>query len=461
MRRFIKSLFRLLITLAVCLAGGVGVLAAPNVVFLLSDDQRFDTIHALGNDEIQTPNLDKLVARGSTFTHAFCMGSTIGAVCVPSRAMMMTGRSLYRSRKSDDSSTIRTNLALFPEVFRARGYETIGVGKWHNDRESYARAFSAGGSVFFGGMNDHTKMPLFDFDPSGKYPASAQKTVTGFSSQIFADTAIGFLQKQKRDKPFFLYVAFTAPHDPRMPPKAYSDLYPPEKIRLPKNFLTEHPFDNGEMKVRDEALLPWPRTPEAVRKEISDYYGMITHLDAQIGRIIEALEATGQAGNTILVFASDHGLAVGRHGLLGKQNLYDHSVRPPLIVAGPGVPAGKRSDALAYLYDIFPTVCDLAKIPIPAGVEGLSLVPAIQGVGVKPREAVFGVYRDVQRMARDDRWKLIYYPKIGRSQLFDLQTDPDEMADLSARPEWQPKLSEMREKLEKLRREFSDPLRSN
>ncbi|MBI2925819.1 MAG: sulfatase-like hydrolase/transferase [Verrucomicrobia bacterium] len=447
---------------AVCslLAGPWSLAAArpPNVLFLFSDDQRFDTIHALGNREIQTPNLDRLARRGFAFTHTFCMGAQQGAVCVPSRAMLMTGRSLFRATTTPTGGAIPPALPLWPEVMRRAGYDTIGIGKWHNDRASYARAFAAGGPVFVGGMSDHAKMAVHDFDPTGNYAKENERTATTFSSELFADAAVDFLRQRRRDKPFFLYVAFTAPHDPRTPPKEFADLYPPEKITLPKNFLPEHPFDNGELKVRDEALLPWPRTPDAVRREIAAYYGMITHLDAQIGRVLQALEDSGQADNTIIIFAADNGLAVGRHGLLGKQSLYDHSVRVPLILAGPGVPKGKRSDALCYLFDLFPTVCDLAGVRAPEGLEGRSLAPILRGQRKRVRSEIFGAYRDVQRMVRDERWKLIHYPKIDRWQLFDLRRDPEEIHDHSDDPTEAARLEAMKRKLTELQHQLDDPL---
>jgi len=437
-------------------AGGDLLGRPPNLLFLLSDDQRPDTIRALGNKQISTPHLDGLVQSGFTATHAFCMGSTVGAVCIPSRAMILSGRSLYRATTGTNSATIPRQAALWPEEFRKAGYATIGIGKWHNDRASYARCFTAGGPIFFGGMSDHTAVPVQNFDPTGRYETNRQYVTSLFSSTLFADAAIRALRQQST-KPFVLYLAFTAPHDPRTPPAEFAKRYDPAKIPLPRNYLREHPFDNGQVKGRDEELLPWPRTEEAVRKELAAYYGMITHLDHEIGRVLTALKGTGKAHNTIVVFASDHGLAIGSHGLLGKQNMYDHSVRAPLIFAGPGIPGGRRSDALCYLYDLFPTLCELAGLDVPESVEGKSLLPIIQGRSEAVREVIFGAYRDVQRMARTDRWKLIYYPKIDRTQLFDLKADPDELHDLSANPKHARTLNQLRSRLVRLQGQFDDP----
>lgn len=434
--------------------------AAPprlNVLVLLADDQRFDTMHALGNDEVRTPQLDRLTREGFAFTHAFIMGSGQPAVCVPSRAMLMTGRSLFRATARFTNGLIPRVASTLPSTLREAGYATYLVGKWHNDKPSLVRSFTGGGPIFFGGMTDHARIPVQPFDSSGVYAPTNERIATRFSSGLFADAAIDILRRHSGARPFFLYVAFTAPHDPRTPPKETAELYPPDKIRLPENFLAEHPFDNGELKIRDEKLLPWPRTPEAVRKEIAAYYGMVTHLDGQIGRILRVLEETGRNRDTLVVFAGDNGLAVGQHGLLGKQNLYEHSIRVPLVLRGPGIPRGARSDALVYLFDLFPTVCGLAGVTVPATVEGKSLEPILRGRQQRVRESVFAAYRDVQRMVRDDRWKLIWYPKIERYQLFDLKRDPLEMRDLSGDRRQAARLAALKGNLAEMQARWDDP----
>jgi arylsulfatase A-like enzyme len=171
-----------------------------------------------------------------------------------------------------------------------------------------------------------------------------------------------------------------------------------------------------------------------VRQHLADYYACIEFLDAQVGRIIDALKTTGQLENTIIVFTSDHGLAIGSHGLFGKQNLYEHSMRSPLIIAGPGIAKNKQTEAMCYLLDIYPTLGALANVPAPPGSEGRSLLPVILGTSATHRDVIFTAYIDSQRAVRDDRWKLIVYPQINKKQLFDLQNDPDELHDLSADP---------------------------
>ncbi len=418
------------LALAVCGADPAHNPSTPssclNVLILISDDQRADTIAALGNPHIRTPNLDRLVRRGTVFTRAYCMGSMQGAVCVPSRAMLLTGRTLFHVK--DDL----TGQVTWPETFARAGYATFLAGKWHNSTDSALRAFQAGKAIFFGGMGDPYNLPFEDISPRHtlvKLPKSEDHSV-----KRMADAAVEFLRGQSGAVPFLCYVAFNAPHDPRLAPRSYHDWYNAHQPPLPENFLPRHPFDNGALEIRDEKLAPWPRTPEIVRQHLADYYAAIEHLDAQVGRILDALEASGQAGRTLVVFTSDHGLAIGSHGLFGKQNLYDHSMRSPLIVAGPGIPSGQQLDALCYLLDIFPTLGELAGVPGPDGSEGRSLAPILAGRQQAIRDTIFTAYADTQRAVRDDRWKLIVYPKVHEIQLFDFRNDPGEKYDLAEEP---------------------------
>jgi arylsulfatase A-like enzyme len=400
--------------------------ARPNILFLFSDDQRADTIHALGNSHIQTPRLDHLVTEGTTFTRAYCMGALQGAVCVPSRAMLITGRTLFR---------VKTNLqgqTTWPEMFARAGYSTFITGKWHNEAPGLLRSFAQGRAIFLGGMGDPYKLPVEDI--SADHQLVNKRPSGTHSVQLFADNVIDFLKRQKPDKPFLAYVAFNCPHDPRLAPRTYHEKYNASQPPLPANFMPEHPFNNGALVLRDEKLAPWPRTPQIVRQHLADYYSAITFMDEQIGRILDTLRDSRLYDNTIVVFSSDHGLAIGSHGLFGKQNLYDHSMHAPLILAGPGIPKNKRVEALCYLLDIFPTLGDLTGVTGPEGSEGKSLAPVLAGQRNAVRDSLFTAYVDVQRAVRDERWKLIAYPQINKTQLFDLQNDPGEMRDLAADP---------------------------
>ena len=218
-------------------------------------------------------------------------------------------------------------------------------------------------------------------------------------------------------------------------------------MMLPPNFLPRHPFDHGNEGGRDEVLLPLPRTEEDVRRDIAAYYAVISHLDAQIGRVLGALDEAGKTDDTIIVFTSDHGLAIGSHGLRGKQNMYEHTIGVPLIVVGPTIPQGRRFAANAYLRDLMPTLCELAGLDVP-DVDGRSQLPVIRGERDSMYEYILGYFRDSQRMIRGDRWKLIEYPLVKRTQLFDLYADPHELSDQSQNPAHQPLLSQLRSTLQ-------------
>lgn len=438
----------------------------PNILFLFADDQRHDTIAALGNPHIRTPNLDRLVARGVAFTQAHIPGGTSAAICMPSRAMLFTGRSLFRLH--DAGQTIPEEHPTLGEVLRRHGYHTFGCGKWHNGPGAFQRSFADGDEIFFGGMADHWNVPLFRYDPSGQYDATLPAIPDPFtgnrivhrrcdhiypgrhSSEILSDAAVRFLHAYRGSRPFFLYVSYLAPHDPRTVPPEYTAMYDPAEIELPPNFLREHPFNNGDHRVRDEKLVPTPRDPGEIRRHISEYYASITYLDAQIGKVLDALEATGLAENTLVVFAADNGLAVGQHGLLGKQNCYDHSVRVPLIMAGPGIPRGERRDAYVYLFDLFPTLCDLVGAPVPPSVDARSFAHILHEPKAPGRESLYFAYLQYQRAVKDRRYKLIEYVVDGRhsmTQLFDLVDDPWETRNLAGDPGYGDCLERLRREL--------------
>ena len=431
----------------------------PNILFMIADDHRWDAIAGMGDPTVKTPILDSLMARGTTFHQTHIMGSLSGAVCVPSRAAVLTSANLFRSGQNQ----INRDLAVWPQVMREAGYHTFGAGKWHNDKQTYTNSFADGGKIFFGGMGNQYKVPVFDYDPTGAYPKEAKYIGDKFSTELFTDAAVQFLENYEKPNPFFLYLSFTSPHDPRTPPDEYATMYPPEDIPVPENFLPEHPFDNGEMRIRDEVLAPFPRTPEIVQQHIADYYGMISHMDAEMGRVLQTLEAVGQLDNTIIIYTADHGLAVGQHGLFGKQNLYSHSIRVPSIFVGPGVPEGQSVDTLTYLYDVFPTVCDLTKVDCPDTVEGCSLVPLMEGCVDKVRDTVFAAYKDIHRTVSDGRWKLIRYyvsKETGKGtdciQLFDLEQDPWETTNLAELPEHSERIQALATELKRWQTETDD-----
>ena len=413
--------------------------ATPNVVFIFADDQRADTIAALGNPVIKTPNLDRLVKRGVAFTRAYMQGGNQGATCVPSRAMLLSGRSLAQI----DEKLLKHE--TWPHAFGAAGYATFAAGKWHNGPPSLPKAFQQARALFVGGMANPLKAPTSDMLPTGKLTPA--KISPKHLCEEATDETLAFLKAQDGKRPFFSYLAFDGPHDPHIVPEGFPVKYDPAAIPLPANFLPQHPFDNGEMVIRDEQLLPWPRPEAEVRSMLADYYRYVSFLDVQVGRILDLIDASPFAANTIVVFSADSGVARGSHGLIGKQNLYEHSLRVPLIVAGPGIAADKRSEAMCYLFDVMPTLGKLCGVSTPQGSNGREFSSVLKDPTRPGRPFLMFGYKSVQKALSDGRWKLIRYPHINRTQLFDLQSDPFETKDLAADPAQAERIKSMLEKL--------------
>jgi arylsulfatase A-like enzyme len=404
----------------------------PNILFLLADDMRFDTVAALGNPVIRTPNLDALVHRGSASPRHFCTTP----ICTPARAEILTGCTSFVNRVPWFGLPIEPGLTLLPQALRQGGYHTIHIGKWHNDGHPREKGYDQVRCVFPGdNLNAYrTQGHQMAFDtPEGR--------VSGHATDLFADQALRALDLAPGDRPWFCYLAFSAPHDPHEAPPPYSEWYDPMAMPLRGDYMPEHPFDNGDMVIRDEILENWPRTQPAMRRARAAYYSLISHMDAAIGRVLGHLARRGELENTLVVFTADQGVANGGHGLIGKENMYDHSIAAPLILAGPGIPVGGRTQALTHHVDILPTLCALAGLPTPpSAAHGHDLVPLFRGERESVREDLLccffspeqpdGPMRHTQRALRTRRWKLCWYPLIHRYSLFDLENDPHEMVDL-------------------------------
>lgn len=438
----------------------------PNIVLILADDMRGTTLEFLEKENVRTPVLNRLSETCTVFTNAHIMGGSCGAVSMPSRAMLMTGKYLYKLEKQ--GAIIPESHTLIGEVLRKAGYQTFHTGKWHNGKESFNRCFSSGKDIFFGGMADHWNVPLFNYDPGRQYINKRRIIQTPYtdnhvdildgeyvysgrhSVDIFTETAVEFIEGQKnRQKPFFLSVSYMSPHDPRSMPDEFIKQYDPERIILPDNYMEKHPFDNGELTIRDEVLAAIPRVKEEIRQHTADYYAMISHLDHRIGNIINALIKNNLYNNTIIIFTADNGLAVGQHGLMGKQNVYEHSVRVPLMVK-PAESDTKRhfTDRLCYLIDLFPSICEWSGQSIPESVDGISLLPVINENKIV-REHLYYAYRDFQRSISDGEWKLIEYHINGNShtQLFNLKEDPWETKNLCNEIKQTKRIKQLRDKM--------------
>jgi arylsulfatase A-like enzyme len=464
------------LALAVCslLFAPLAEAAKPNILFIFADDMTYDAIRAVGNEEIETPSLDRLVRNGTTFTHAYNSGSWSGAVCVASRHMLMTGRQVWNAQKvANDKKAMADYLAkgkFWPQLLEKEGYKTYMSGKWHVKADA-AKVFNVATHVRPGMPRSVKKAYNRPLEGKPDPWDPTDKSLGGFWeggkhwSEVQADDAVAYLADAKKsEKPFFIYLAFNAPHDPRQAPQEYLDKYPLSKIKVPENFLPRYPYCDqigNPHKLRDENLAPMPRTKHSVQVHRREYYALITHMDAQIGRVLETLKKTGQEKETYVVFTADHGLAVGKHGLFGKQNMYDHSVRVPFIVVGPDVAKGATNEAPIYLQDVIPTTLDWAGAKTPDYVQFKSVQPHLKGEGEK-RDYIYGAYLSLQRSITADGYKLIVYPKANNTlRLYHLAKDPHELNDLlkSGGAAAQARASAMWDRLEAVKGEFGDTLK--
>ena len=445
----------------------------PNLLFILVDDQSpFDLKLYNPQSTLETPNIDKLAAQGMVFDGAYHMGSFSGAVCMPSRHMIMSGRTVWHLPPApwgSKTSPPALEQQTIPAVFNRAGYATMRTCKMGNSYEAANKLFTV--------RKDATKRG--GDDESG--------------SKWHGDQVMNYLGERettKDTKPFLIYYGFSHPHDERdgkpellakygatnhtdeaNPPSLHS-LQPP----LPSNYLKAHPFDNTDMKVRDEVAVSgvWQRRDEAsIRNEIGRQYACSDNIDIQIGRVLKKLEETGELDNTYIIYTADHGMSIGRHGLMGKQNLYQHTWRVPFIVKGPGIAAGKRVEGNIYLLDVLATLCDLAGVTPPETNEGTSFKPVLNGEKTVIRDVLYGTYaggsKPGMRAVKQGDWKLIQYEsaagKAKHTQLFNLSENPDELLpehgkpNLADDPKHAEKLKEMQALLLAEMRRLDDPYR--
>ncbi len=468
----------------------------PNILFIIADDQSpFDLKVYNSQSSLQTPVLDRLAAEGMVFDAAHHMGAWAGGVCTPSRHMIMSGRTLWhipdkstfgRNPLSGDPKYVPTDLPnhTMAAVFNAAGYDTMRTCKKGN---SYAAA-----NQQFTVVRDATKRGGTDETGSGWH----------------AEQVLGFLKQRDASSdsdPFLIYFGFSHPHDTRdgkpellakygavnhqdrnVLPAAHHD-----QPRLPANYLPAHPFDNTDMKVRDEVSVNgvWDKRDErTIRNELGREFACSENIDIQIGRVLDQLRAMGELDNTYIFYTADHGMAIGRHGLQGKQNLYEHTWRVPFIAKGPGIRPGSRVRGNIYLLDVLATLSDLAGIEPAETFEGISFKPILEGKQTSTRDILYGAYcggaKPGIRCVKQDDWKLIQYEStkdgVNETQLFNLADNPHEFLkqhhdpkvtaltganptpsqiNLADDPRYAEKLAEMESLLLSEMRRYDDPYR--
>jgi arylsulfatase A-like enzyme len=411
----------------------------PNILFILVDDQSPLDLKIYNRaSPLQTPAIDKLAAGGMVFDGAYHMGAYVGAVCAPSRHMIMSGRTVWHLptaplalQKGLCPPDLEQN--TLPAVFNRAGYATMRTCKTGNSYEAANKLFTVRKDAMKRGGTDET------------------------GSAWHAEQVLDYLRQRevtRDEKPFLIYFGFSHPHDtrdgkPELLAKygavnhADPETLPPANPKAPKlppNYLPAHPFHHGQPGLRDEELVSgvWKRRDErTMRNELGREFACSENIDLQIERVLAQLAAMGELENTYIFYTADHGMAIGRHGLQGKQNLYEHTWRVPFIAKGPGIKAGTRVQGNIYLLDLLATLCDLAGIEAPRTNEGISFKSVLQGRQATVRDLLYGVYsggtKPGMRSLKRGDWKLIKYDVLGgkvrETQLFNVAENPEEYLD--------------------------------
>ncbi|MDO6761260.1 sulfatase-like hydrolase/transferase [Tamlana sp. 2_MG-2023] len=402
--------------------------AQINILFIESDDQSNQALGAYGNAQMKTPNIDKLATEGVSFLSAYNMGCWSPAVCIPSRTMLMYGQYLWSSQKINKKNAPKS----FPEKLQEHGYYTYMTGKWHAMGKGAKTIFNETGSIQPGQLKTYNSK-------------------AGHITDITGNEAVNFIKSYKNSKPFFLYVAFNAPHVPRQTEQKYYDLYPTDHIELPPSVIDNTPL-NKNVKYQ---YAPSPLRSKTMQTRVQQNNAMVTHMDARIGDIITALKAQGLYDKTIIVFTSDHGINFGENGVAGKVCLYEPSVTAPLIIKAPKIKAGSTISERVYLQDVTPTLFDLLDIKTSSQTDFKSLKPLIDNKG-EARKSIYLAMFDDQRGIISEDHKLIIYPKTGVLELYDLSKDPWELNNLVSKKPYKSTITNLLKELKSWQNKTED-----
>jgi iduronate 2-sulfatase len=419
-----------------------------NVLFLIADDLNCD-LGCYGHPLVQSPNIDRLAARGLRFERTYCQFP----LCGPSRASFLCGLFPDQTLIRANAIYVRDrvpNVVTMPQFFRQHGYTPVRVGKLyhygvpgaigtdgHDDPPSWDRKFNPRG------RDKDEESKVFSLVP-GQYGGTlswmaADGTDEEQTDGIGAGKAIALLNEFAASKqPFFLAVGFFRPHTPYVSPKKYFDLYPREKIQVPHvpaGYLSTLPQPAVDTLGAKKVNIDLP--DETKREAMQAYYAAITFMDAQVGRVLDALEKSGLADNTIVLMTSDHGYHMGEHGHFQKQTLFENATRVPLIISVPGMKtAGQSTRAIVELVDYYPTLAELCGLPAPEGRAGVSQAAVLADPSASPRTSALTQHRDGYTV-RTDRYRYTEWGPDGRdgAELYDHQSDPAEMHNLANQPE--------------------------
>ena len=439
---------KFLLRLSLSAALAVSLQAKPNILFLAIDDQNDWVGHIGGHPLVKTPNLDALAARGTTFLNAHCQAP----ICNPSRASLMFGLrptttgiyGLQPAPREIPQLRDRTSLAQY---FSENGYRTYGTGK------IYHMGTTAGGKQKrpefdvigkFGGVGSMPPKKLIPPTPFGNHPQMdwgvwpTNNDDTEKGDYKVATWVAEQIRTAPTDQPFFLAAGFFLPHVPCYVTQKWFDLYPDNDSVLPK-ILAKDRDDTPRFSwylhwTLPEPRLSWLQQNDQWRNLVRSYLASTSFIDAQIGRVMEALEQSGKADNTIVVVWSDHGWHLGEKGISGKNSLWDRSTRVPLIFAGPGVKAGQRCTQPAELLDIYPTLIELSGLEKRSDLDGITLLPQLRDASTQRERPAITTHNTGNHGIRSERWRYIRYAD-GSEELYDMAADPQEWHNLASKPE--------------------------
>ena len=431
--------------------------AKPNVLFIISDDLTSTALGCYGNKVCQTPNIDRLAARGMRFTRAYCQGT----YCGPSRASFMSG---YYPHATGVQGYISPRAAIgdratWAQHFKNAGYysarvskifhmgvpggiEEGGDGRDHDggngadDALSWTERFNSPGPEWKAPGIGET----LEKNADGKKPVMGGNTFVIVAADgddmVHSDGKTAAkaceLIAQHAKEPFFLAVGFVRPHVPFVAPKKYFDLYPWEQMMLPEKVPGDWD-DIPKPGINYKTSVNMQMDITRQKKALAGYYAAVSFMDAQVGKVLDALEKSGQADNTIIIFTSDHGYHLGEHDFWAKVSLHDESARVPLILSAPGKKPGV-SDSLVELLDLYPTTAKLCGLKVPARLQGKDISRILDDPKAKVHDTVFSVAGSSKGlMLRDDRWVFIQYTEDASKgiELYDMQNDPRQLTNLA------------------------------
>ncbi|WP_254508077.1 sulfatase-like hydrolase/transferase [Anatilimnocola floriformis] len=435
----------------------------PNVLLICVDDLK-PVLGCYGDQLAKSPNIDKLAARGVRFENAYCNQ----AVCSPSRNALLVGLRSQTLGIYDLATNFRKSqpsAITLPQHFKQNGYRTEALGKifhvGHGNNEDAAswsvphlQVKSIGYALKENNSEPTREGALFENKnpanlPKGAAYESADVDDSAYGDGKVAEEAIKRLQaaKDRPDQPFFIAVGFVKPHLPFCAPKKYWDLYDPNQFKLaeqktpPVKAPEYAPQFGGELRNYKDIPAKGELPADLQRTLIHGYYAAMSYMDAQLGRVLTALEETGQAKNTMIVFWGDHGWHLGDHGMWCKHTNYEQAAHIPLIVSAPGKLAGRSTKSLAESVDVFPTLCELAGLPAPSGVDGRSFASVIADEKSPTKDAIIHVYprgNRLGRAVRTERYRLVEWKVIGAApetaelELYDYAKDPLETENIAA-----------------------------